>query len=108
MLTTVQFSKVNKILGLSVLINEKGKYCTFVRFSGHVDEMEIDVRKSKKHYNEEIARSTFSLKRGRWGNKTLDERFDEVITTLEKFLLEDEVPYDYLQEIERIEYDYKF
>lgn len=108
MLTPEQFAKVNKIIGLTLMINEQGKYCTFLRFSGHIDVVEIDIRKSKDEYHDEIADSRISLKGYRWENKTLDNRLDEVIEVLGRFVEEVDIPYDYLREIERIEYNYEF
>lgn len=107
MLTVEQIGKLSKIMGLTALINEQGKYCTFMSFSGHVDMLEIRIRKSKKNYNSPIADCELSLNRPEYF-KSIDERMDQIIQTLEQFITQDDIPCEYLEQIERIEYDYIF
>lgn len=107
-LSLEEFKLLNKINALALLINNRTKYCVFVRYSGHVDTLEIRICESKKNYTDQVAESDIELYPPRWGYKTLVQRYEEVIETLEHFLKDDGVPYDYLHEVERIEYDYKF
>lgn len=108
MLTVEQIEKLSKIMGLTALINEQGKYCTFMNFSGHIDMLEIRIRKSKKNYSSPIADCELSLSDRPEYYQSIGARMDQIIQTLEKFLMEDNIPYEYLEKIERIEYDYIF
>lgn len=107
-LSLEEFKLLNKINALALLINNRTKYCVFVRYSGHVDNIDISISESKSYYNNKVAEAIIELYPSGWGNKTLVERYEEVIETLEHFLQDDKIPYDYLHEVERIEYDYKF
>ena len=44
---------IQEIMNLAFLVNQRTERCVFIRFSGHVDGLEIDVRKSKENYNTE-------------------------------------------------------
>jgi hypothetical protein len=49
----------SEIMTLAYMVNEVTDYCTFVRFSGHVNHVEITIAKSRKDYLNQIATSEF-------------------------------------------------
>lgn len=103
------FQKVNTIQGLALLINMKTEYCVFIQYSGHISGLEISIRASKEHYGEHVADSQVYINEKHYSGKhELYTRLDRIIETLEQFLLDKGIPYEYLRKIERIEYNYRF
>jgi 2-keto-4-pentenoate hydratase/2-oxohepta-3-ene-1,7-dioic acid hydratase in catechol pathway len=41
---------IQEIIFLAMLVQERNGHCVFVNFSGHVESMDISIRKSKKDY----------------------------------------------------------
>lgn len=48
-----------EVMGLGYLINRTTDYCVFVDYSGHVDNMRIEICESKSRYNDQVAFSNF-------------------------------------------------
>jgi len=48
-----------EIIQLAYLVNEHTEFCTFIRFSGHVDSIDIEIRASKENWQSEILRTEF-------------------------------------------------
>lgn len=97
--------KIMEIMNLAFLINAKKEYCVFIRYSGHVDSLDITIAKNKKEYNVKIANSDrYSI-----SNEPLG-KLEKIAETLRKFLenKDGEIPKEYLITIERVELDYKF
>jgi acid stress-induced BolA-like protein IbaG/YrbA len=91
----------SEIMTLTYMINETTEYCAFIRFSGHVDDVEIDIAKSKKDYLKSIVSSGFETKGS-------IERLQSVKETLLEILKDKNIDvsnFDY--EIEEIRH-YKF
>lgn len=72
---------MSEIIMLSMQLQEESEHVVFVRFSGHVDSMDIDVVQSKSNYSDKLARSTFSTK----GDTSL-ERMQQVKEQFLEFL----------------------
>lgn len=45
---------IQEIMDLTFLINEQTAMCTFIRFSGHVDVLYIDISESKEDYTSRL------------------------------------------------------
>jgi hypothetical protein len=91
----------SEIMTLAYMVNETTEYCTFLRFSGHVNNVEITIAKSRKDYLDKIVTSDFKPN----GNI---ERLQSAKETLLKILKEKNIDvsgFDY--EIEEIRH-YKF
>ncbi|MFC6038397.1 hypothetical protein ACFPYN_02910 [Paenisporosarcina macmurdoensis] len=94
---------IQEIIFLAMLVQENTGHCVFVNFSGHVESMDISIRKSKMDYCEHICDSSISLKRG-----NVMKRLQEVKDTLSTFLEAREVDTTLLRyEIEEVRH-YKF
>lgn len=48
-----------KIMHLGFMVHELTDYCVFVRFAGHVDSCEIDIRESKDNWQTEVLTTDF-------------------------------------------------
>jgi acid stress-induced BolA-like protein IbaG/YrbA len=91
----------SEIMTLTYMVNETTEYCAFLRFSAHVDRVEIDIAKSKKDYLNYIVSSEFKP------NGKI-ERLQSIKETLLNILKEKNIDvsnFDY--EIEEIRH-YKF
>lgn len=91
----------SEIMTLAYMINETTEYCAFLRFSGHVDDVEIDIAKSKKDYLKSIVTSGFGTKSSIGRLQTVKETLLEILK--EKNVDVSEFDYD----IEEIRH-YKF
>jgi hypothetical protein len=49
----------SEIMTLAYMVNEVTEYCTFVRFSGHVNRVAVTIAKGKKDYSNHIIESDF-------------------------------------------------
>lgn len=48
---------ITEIFYLAMLVHTNTDYCVFVRLSGHVDRMEVEIAKSKTDYNVIVAKT---------------------------------------------------
>ena len=48
-----------EIMQLGYLVQRYTDYCVFVTFSGHVDQLEINIRKSKENWQTEVLKTEF-------------------------------------------------
>lgn len=44
-----------RMLGLAYMIQLETSYCVFIDYSGHVDTLEVDIRESKKNWQQKVA-----------------------------------------------------
>ena len=54
--------KLQELIGLALRVQTETDYCVFIRVSGHVEQIEIEIRESKENYHTEIISSTFYFK----------------------------------------------
>lgn len=91
--------------------SDANEHCVFIRFSGHVDNMEIEVAESKERYNNKLCGSDiypiyqdYSKKEPDNPNIHLKAQRD----VLKRLLDENEIPYDEMEcEISEVR-DYYF
>ena len=95
--------KIQELLWLAVLVDQKTDYCVFIRYSGHVQWLEMEIRESKANYDKEVAESRIILH-----DKDFDERYERAKEVLTSILEKGEIHYDMLEKYERIEYGYRF
>lgn len=69
-----------EIVLLAMQVQEKTSHAVFVRFSGHVDSMNIEIAQSKENYSNKLAESNFYTK------EDSVDRLKEVKETLLRFL----------------------
>ena len=89
---------VLEIMQLAYLVQLKTKYCVFVRYFGHVDNLDIDVRESKERWNLPVFTSEIVTAYGEH-RKTRSPKLAELkakIDVLKRILEDGEVPYDEL------------
>src|SRR5690348_14820637 len=91
-----------EIFLLAFKINSETQYCVFVRYSGHVDNLSIEVRESKKRYNERVCDSETNIAR----SENPIKRLEKVITTLRGILESKEVDTSEMEE--QVEYLYHY
>jgi len=72
---------LSQIVMLAMKMQEESDHAVFLRLSGHVDSMNIDIAQSKTDYNEIIASANFYV-----GEKSDMDRLLKVRTTLEEFI----------------------
>ncbi len=48
-----------EIMALAYLVNEHTEYCIFIRYSGHVDSLDIQITENKERYNTTVCESEF-------------------------------------------------
>lgn len=95
---------VIKIMHLAYLVHELTDYCVFVRFSGHIDRLEIDIRQSQEQWQVRALETTFytSYKAERDNGIELKlANLKSKIAVLEQVLAEGEIPYEELDDHER-------
>jgi hypothetical protein len=103
-------AKIQELIGLAMKVQETTEYCVFIRFSGHINNLEIEIRKSKKAYQTRIIDSEFET----GGLFVTDERFEKRYQEIRGFLVDIlkkgkiDYEYDSVWKKERVEYDYKF
>jgi len=86
---------VLEVMQLAYLVQRYTEYCIFIRYSGHIDSLEIDIRKSRKEWDKEILKTEIS--------KTYQEYYEkrdllrELKTkrdVLAKIINEQRIPYE--------------
>jgi hypothetical protein len=73
---------IAEITFLAMMVQSKTDYCVFVDFSGHVNQIVIDIRESKQNYQERICRAQTYLNR-EYSIKRLHEIKDQLVEILE-------------------------
>jgi radical SAM superfamily enzyme len=48
---------VMQIMSLAYAVHENTSYCVFICFSGHVDDLEIDIRESKERWQNKVCKA---------------------------------------------------
>lgn len=82
-----------KIMHLAYLVHEYTDYCVFIRFSGHVDDLAIDIRQSKKEWRVEAIKSEMETAYSKLkGNNSM--YLYAKIQVLEDILVYDEIDYE--------------
>lgn len=92
---------VQEIMNLAFLINQRTEMCVFIRFSGHVGGLDIDISESKNNYTRSICESDRYIKNSL-------ESFSDMREVLLGILRDGEVDLNTLYyEVEEIKH-YKF
>lgn len=94
-----------EVILLAMQVEEKTGHAVFVRYSGHVDHLEIDIRESKENYHKEIASSGFYTK---GDDERTIEKLKSVKRNLIGFLEDGEVDQDKLEYWIQEVYHYTF
>jgi len=81
---------ITEILYLSLLVNSHTDYCVFIRFSGHVDQLEVEICKTKERYQDIVARDGFNYK------KVSEKELKSIQDQLTSILNDGEINYDEL------------
>ena len=103
---------VIRVLYLAYLVQRLTKFCVFIQFSGHVNQLEIDVRESKEHWQQEALRSEFqaAYDAQRSSLELMSIHLADLkskVDVLERILTEQAIPFDDLEsETETIEHFY--
>jgi hypothetical protein len=101
--------KIQELIGLAMKVQHETNYCVFVRFAGHVSSFEIDIRESKKSYNDEVVSGEFYTD-GRYGEERFEKNYRKMRNALLEILETGEFNpnSENVRTVERVEYDYKF
>ena len=94
---------VGEIMTLASMVNQFTKFCAFVRFSGHVDQISVDIASSKEEFTEtKVSGSAYT------GSDEDDDRYsietlNKLKYRLKKILRENEIDYSKLNyEVEEV------
>lgn len=72
-----------EIILLAMKVQRETKYCVFIRYSGHVENMEITIAASKNSFTENIATSEFKTEPYSFSDNDFTiERMESVKETL--------------------------
>lgn len=84
-----------ELMALAFLVNEKTDYCVFIRFSGHIDSMEIEVAASKENYLNKVLRAEFDTAYKEWRktDQPLIANLKSRIAVLKQILKDGEIDY---------------
>ena len=94
-----------EVMLLAMQVEDKTGHAVFIRYSGHVGHLEIDIRESKEHYQKEIASSGFYTN---GDDERTIEKLKSVKRNLIGFLEDEEVNQDKLQYWIQEVYHYTF
>lgn len=75
---------IQELIGLAMKVHYETDYCVFVRFSGHVDNIVIEIRESKKSWQEEIVSGEFYTSKN-W-EKRMYQRYENIRSVLLEIL----------------------
>ena len=88
-------------IALAVLINEHTDYCVFIDFSGHIDTLDVSIRKNKDQYQIRLCETEMKTAYLSWYhedksdvNAWLKAKRD----VLKQILDENDIPYDTMDE----------
>lgn len=91
---------LGEISTLVYMVNTYTQYCAFINFSGHVDRIEVSIRKSREEYKTEL------INEGTYLDFTLEndrKRLVGIKTELRKILRKNRIDYSRLgYEIEEV------
>lgn len=97
-----------KAMTYGYLVHAKTEYCVFVRFHGHVESLEIEIRKSIKDWQTRVCETEMTSKTKEYYNKQAS--FADLkgkIDVLKNILDTHEIPYDAMDyTIEQIKHHY--
>lgn len=85
------------IMRLAYLVQELTEYCVFIRYSGHVDQLQIQICKSKIGWEETVMESEFATAYKSWRDKDEDPMKAELLSrreVLEQILEDGSIDYD--------------
>ena len=86
-----------EIIAFGILINQHTDYCVFVRYSGHVDSINVELCESKRKFNTKIFEDEISTAFSKYYQKDKEDVLNIIKTYRDvmKQILEDgEIPYD--------------
>jgi hypothetical protein len=85
-----------KLLHLGYLVHIRTKYCVFIRFSGHIDQVELQVCESKEKWRNELFTGQVQTE----FNKLFESEESHLaglkarVLILERILEDEEIPYE--------------
>lgn len=86
---------IMQCMNLAFLVNQKTEFCTFVRFSGHVNKCEIEIRAGKENWQSELLATEFTTAyREHLANKDKYSYYRAKRDILRRILQEKDIPYD--------------
>jgi len=99
-----------ELMALAFLVNEETDYCVFIRFSGHIDSMEIEVAASKENYLNKVLRAEFDTAYKEWRktDQPLIANLKSRIAVLKQILKDGAIDYSELEYQECTARDYFF
>jgi hypothetical protein len=93
---------LGEIQTLAYMVNAFTEYCVFVRFSGHVDQIEVDVARTKSDYLDKVVNGQTYLSQDSSDEKNMI-RLRKIKTELRKILRKNKVDYSRLNyEVEEV------
>jgi len=96
---------VLRIMRLAYLVHENTSYCAFIRYSGHVDELQVEIRRSKDIWQEKLFQVELVdhyTERKNEGSRY--PQLDATVALLENILRDGRIDFDEVGEYE-IRYD---
>lgn len=99
-----------ELMALAFLVNEETDYCVFIRFSGHIDSMEIEVAASKENYLNKVLHAEFDTAYKEWRktDQPLIANLKSRIAVLKQILKDGAIDYSELEYQEWTARDYFF
>lgn len=96
---------IMQCMNLAFLVNQHTDFCTFVRFYGHVNKCEIEIRAGKDNWQSEILSTEFTTEyRKHLENKDKFSYYRAKRDILRHILQEKDIPYDEC-DVEIIQYE---
>ena len=85
---------IAKIMVLGFLVNQRTDYCVFVRYSGHVHKLEVEIARSKNCYNAVVLDSEFYTDE-KWRESVVRPNgfLKTKVAILERILKENDIDY---------------
>lgn len=106
---TTRDDLVIRVMALAHMVNQYTQYCVFIRYSGHVQSIEIDIARSKKQFSEIVLQTEFyTIYRDYAGAGNSEPEIMAKIEILERILQEQEIPFDGLAYSEELVREYTF
>lgn len=100
----MRVKQLTELMYLAMLVHEHTDYCVFIDYSGHIDKLGIQIRKSQEEYNVRIADAGMYAK----GELFTTKRYEDVKKVLTDILDNGEIDYDLCEVEEIITHEYHF
>ena len=107
---TEEDNLIVEIMKIAYLVHRLTRYCVFIRFSGHINQCEIDIRESKEHWQQEVLSTEFYTEYERlskWEHNPL-AYLQAKKNILLKIIEDEEIPYDECDVEQHVVSEYSF